>query len=250
MGKVRTTIEENKSKGKKIKVLCSKCARKTNHMVLQSVDTTGSEVVGYFEGAEDTTDWSNKYQIIQCQGCDTISFRHVNWFSEDVGPYDDGTTESIYPERSERSLSVKRFRNVPATLSSIYRETVECFNYEINTLCAAGLRAIVEGICADQGIPDGPVEVPMKGGSTKIVRKNNLQGKIAGLYEKGILTEPHSKILHEHRYLGNEAIHDLNQPSSDELKLAIEIIEHTLKTLYEISEKGEELRHKKAERKK
>ena len=240
MGKVRTTIQENKTKGNRIKVLCSRCERETNHIVLQSFDTTGSEEVGPY-----TIDWSNKYQIIQCQGCDTFSFRHLYWDSEDHE-----TTEKLYPKRSDRSLSVRAFLNVPSTLRRIYRETVECFNYETYTLCATGLRAIVEGICADQGITDGPVEVAMKGGSTKIVTKDNLQAKIAGLREKGILTKQDSEILHEHRYLGNEAVHDLSQPSSDELRRAIEIIEHTLETLYEIPEKAEELRHKKAKRKK
>lgn len=75
-------------------------------------------------------------------------------------------------------------------------------------------------------------------------------GKISGLSEKGILTKKNSEILHEHRYLGNEAVHELSQPSEEEVKLAIEIIEHTLESLYEISEKAEELRMRKSKRQK
>jgi hypothetical protein len=57
-----------------------------------------------------------------------------------------------------------------------------------------------------------------------------------------------ANVLHEHRYLGNEALHDLRQPSADELGLAIEIIEHTLEALYEIPDKAEQLRIRKAKR--
>jgi len=48
--------------------------------------------------------------------------------------------------------------------------------------------------------------------------------------------------------LGNEAIHELNQPSTDELILAIDIMEHTLDALYELPDKAEELRRMKAKR--
>jgi len=253
MGKVTKTTDFNKTKDEKLEVFCSQCRRETNHVVLQSVDYSGSEVYVYYDGHPITIDWSNHYQIIQCQGCETISFRHVSWFSEamqQIGPdeYDDGTSMWLYPRRSSKTRPIRGYYNVPNTLRRIYRETIDCFNNESNTLCAAGLRAIVEGICADQKVTDGPVEEKKKDGNTKVARKNTLQGKIAGLFEKGILTKSNATVLHEHRYLGNEAVHELSQPSADELALAIEIMEHTLDALYELPDKADELRHKKAAR--
>ena len=131
--------------------------------------------------------------------------------------------------------------------------TLICYQYlkpnnEINTLCAAGLRTIIEGICAVLKINNGPVEITKKDGSVKIVRKKNLQGKISGLTEKGILTTKYSDILHEHRYLGNEAVHELSQPSRQELALAIEIIENILENVFEIPEKAEELKRRRFKR--
>jgi len=246
MGKIEEKYEENKTKEKKFKVPCIECNRKTKHKVLQSVDYSGCEWVA----REFTIDWTDNYQIIQCQGCETISFRHRSWFSEDIGWEGDGSTERLYPKRYPNSLSTKDFRNTPPQIRRIYRETIDCFNSENFTLCAAGLRAIVEGVCADQGIKDGPIEVEKKEGSKKIVRRDDLQGKISGLCEKGILTTKNSEILHEHRFLGNEAVHKLSQPSIDELKLAIEIIEHTIDSLYEIPEKAIELQRRKAKRRK
>jgi hypothetical protein len=256
MGKISESIEYNKTKDKKYRLFCAVCKYDTNHLVLQSVDTDGSEIVGHgHDGIPDTIDWSDNYQIVQCQGCDTISFRHQNWFSEAQeywGPddYHDGTSSYLYPSRSKGTLINKDFYNVPRIIRRIYRETIDCFNSESYILCAAGLRAIVEGICADQNISDGPVEIKNADGSKKVERKSNLMGKIFGLCEKGILTKKNSEILHEHRYLGNEAVHELSQPSEAEIKLAIEIIEHTLESLYEIPEKAEELRTRKSRRQK
>jgi hypothetical protein len=63
-----------------------------------------------------------------------------------------------------------------------------------------------------------------------------------------LLTESSSQTLHEYRYLGNDAVHELARPSDDELRLAIDIIELTLEQLYELPEKAEELRRATARR--
>lgn len=197
-----------------------------------------------------SVEWSDRYQVIECQGCETVSFRHASWFSEAQDYDDDGTTERVYPRRNKDALSARPYHNVPSNLRRIYTELIDCFNNDSSTLCAAGLRALVEGICAQQGIIDGPVEAPAKGGGTQIVRRDNLEGRIAGLQEKGLLTQPSAQTLHEHRYLGNSAVHELARPSADELKLAIEIVEHVLEQLYELPEKAAELHRATAHRKK
>jgi len=255
MGEVVKKVEYDKTEGEKLKAFCSQCRRETSHLILKSVDCSGFEGDGGGKGFEMTIGWSNDYQIIQCQGCEYISFRHLNWCSEaqdyynsEVNEYWDGTTIRLYPERSKNTRPLRDYDNVPPALERIYRESIYCFNNECFTLCAVGLRAILEGLCSAQGVSDGPVEVTKEDGTKKVKRCTNLQGKIAGLREKGILTEPHANILHEHRYLGNEAVHKLNDPSRDELALAIEIMEQTLDVLYELPDKAEELRDRKARR--
>jgi len=252
MGKYEKKAEENKRKGKSIKVYCAECSRETKHAILQSYDEDASES---FDNDTFSVDWSNSYQIIECQGCESVSFRHQSWCSEDqewYGPddYSDGTKERLYPKRSASTLPCSDFMNVPVTLRRLYRETISCYNEESFTLCAAGLRAIVEGICADQKILDGPVNRTKADGTVAAQRRKNLEGKISGLCEKGILTKSNAEILHEHRFLGNEAVHELAQPSQKELLLAVQIIEHMLEALYEIPEKALELRKQKARRQK
>ena len=248
-------FKENKLKGSTVRVHCIKCQGETKHLVIQDVEASGSECIGTWEDGNlelhhDFIDWDDSYQIVQCQGCETISFRHLHWFSEDGNPEfrEEGTTERLYPQRSKRTMATAEFLNVPMELRRIYRETIDAFNYELLTLCAGGLRTLVEGICAHHGVKDGQVEKKIKDGIVKLERKTNLEGKIAGLHEKGILTKPQSDQLHEHRYLGNEALHELLQPSPTELSLAIDIIEHTLKSLYEMPKKRKRLKELKTKR--
>lgn len=235
----KETATENKSKGQILQIFCLECKRPTRHLVTVSLDKNGE---AWNRSEEWSVDWADHYQILECQGCTTITFRHSNWFSENQSPDDDGVVERLYPLRKEGGLAARPYQNVPTNLRRIYSELIDCFNAESNTLCAAGLRALLEGVCAQQGIIDGPVEVPAKGGGVQTVRKDDLRGRIAGLYEKGLLTEASAQTLHEHRYMGNSAVHELARPSDLELKLAIEILEHTLDALYEMPEKAAQLR--------
>lgn len=249
MGNISETIEFNKSQNEKPRVHCAKCTAETRHVVLQSVDESGSEHM-VPDDEFNTIDWTNTFQIIQCQGCETISFRHVHWFSEAQDFNSDGKSERLYPHAGKKALQSKDFLNVPSALRRIYREIIDCFNYECLTMCAGGLRAIVEGMCLENGVNNGSVEKKDKNGNVSIKRVSTLDGKIAGLHEKGILTKDQADVLHELRFLGNDALHQLLQPSPCELALAIEIIEHTLTTLYEIPDKVNALRKSKTHRRK
>lgn len=75
-------------------------------------------------------------------------------------------------------------------------------------------------------------------GQTSSKREKNLEGQINGLHEKGLLTKIGSETLHAHRFLGNEALHELSRPSARELKLAISIIEQTLEQIYEVPQQA------------
>ena len=243
----KSKVVENGTKDKIVSIHCIECKRATLHRVTVSLDKSGSET-NEEEGW--SVDWSDYYQVIECRGCETVSFRHQSWFSEAQDFDDDGTTERIYPLRNKDAVSARPYHNVASNLRRIYTELIDCFNNDSPILCAAGLRALVEGICAQQGILDGPVEVPANGGGTRTLRRDNLEGRIAGLQEKGFLTQSSAQTLHEHRYLGNSAVHELARPSTDELKLAIEIVEHVLEQLYELPVKAAELHRAIARRKK
>jgi len=125
-----------------------------------------------------------------------------------------------------------------------------CYNNENLTLCGAGVRALVEGLCNENKIVDGEIESTKRDGSKVKKRADNLQGRINGLAEKGKLTKENAEILHEHRFLGNTAIHDLSAPTKEELNLAITIIEHVFDNIYEIPEMATQLKNKRLKKSK
>jgi Domain of unknown function (DUF4145) len=237
------TIKENKTKDQMQSVECPECKRSTKHRVVSSFVEAWNN--------KKTALWGTKdYQIIECQGCETVSYRSVEIFSEDFNYDADGNlvlieTVNLYPDRTNASLTPKMLPEVPQKLRRIYREVIESFNIKLFTLCAAGLRAIIEGICLEKNIKKGPVVVNSE---TKTMK--NLAGKISGLAVEGLLTKSHSNILHQHRFLGNEAVHELAKPTSDELSVAIEIVEHVFKSIYVIPVREMTLKKKTAARKK
>lgn len=235
-----------RTEDKAVKSYCSECKRTTNHTILKEVErsfmpsnTPGMEIDYYRE----------THQIVACYGCEERSFRRVTASSEDLDPDTGDLTESVVaypgepPKSRDKMLKVLPFPHLTKKPRRIYRETIDAYNNELYTLAAGGLRAIVEAICIDKAVTDGPVEEKDKAtGATKIVRKNNLQGKIFGMAERGLLTQQQAEVLHEHRFMGNDALHDLEMPDPDNLKLAIEIIEHTLVALYELVHRGAALK--------
>lgn len=230
-----------------LKLFCNRCKVKTNHEILKEEERTDRD-------DEVQVNFYDCWQIIKCLGCEEISFRQLSSNSDD---YDTETGEHyenirLYPIRSDITIPIKPYYNVPPIVRNIYRETLDAYNYGLRLLCAAGLRTIIESICTHEKISDGLGEKSLKSGSSKSVRTKNLMEKINGLEEKGIITKKQAGILHEHRFLGNAALHLLEPPHKHVLSVAIEIIENILDSLYEIDEKASELviRRKLMERRK
>ena len=220
------------------KLFCNDCGRDTNHQVVQSQtktywpeDTPGMQI-DYAKGT---------WEIIQCAGCDRVSFREL-WHTSEDWVSNEGPVPTVYryPEVDKDLLAVKSFRQAPYNINRIYEESIQCFNIGNYILCAAGLRTVIEGICATENVKSGLVEKNMNGKTLK-KREKNLEGKIEGLHQKGILTKNHAEILHAFRFIGNEAVHELTAPPENDLKAAIEIVEHTLEYLYRLPEKGQRL---------
>ncbi|QDU16891.1 hypothetical protein CA11_47280 [Gimesia maris] len=241
---MKNETSENKTKGKIVTAYCASCENENKHEILQSVQKFSEELLAPRD-QDSLIYWSSDYQIIECRGCESTSFRSTHIFSEE-----DGTIINLYPKRTSTSLNSKGMYNVPARLRRFYKETIDAYNFDSNTLCAAGLRALVEGICAEYGVKKGEVTINKDEHNEKKVILKNLEGKISGLNEHGILTKSNAEILHELRFLGNDAVHELSIPSSNNLLLAIKILEHTLEALYEIPETGAELRSKRERREK
>lgn len=221
-----------------IKIFCWSCNNSTNHTIQAEFKQKFYDDCTWYYAH-----WT--WQIAQCDWCENVCFQEIWADLEDID-YDTNQpsiSTKVYPKSSKDILQVKNYYNVDKKVRKIYRETIDAFNNWLYILCAWGLRSVIDWICNTESIVDWVIEIDWK-----FVRRTNLQWKISWLSEKWLLTKKHADILHEHRFLWNEALHDLDEPSKEELRLAIEIIEHTLDNLYELSIKLEDLKEKRLKR--
>lgn len=213
--------EHNKSQNEKIVVPCAKCSGKTNHVVLLSADISGEEnSVDYY--------WSESYQIIQCRGCQTISFRTESSNSEDYdeveGGWQHAIYESLYPSRIKGRAGIgNEIHYLPTNVHRIYQETLSALNNNLPVLTGVGLRALVEAVCKE-----------------KMAQGNNLFEQIGDLVKKNVLTPTGESILHKIRTLGNKAAHEVKPHDDKQLALAMDVIEHLLKDVYILPKMVEE----------
>lgn len=234
------SVKLNTLVGKTFHIFCKECLTFTEHTVLTNAESIGSYPMS---NSDETYDWNDDYQILQCLGCKTPSFRSNHTDSEDFNE-----VIKIYPVRDSKAWTEKSFYNLPFSIKLIYIEVVECYNRNNLFLCAAGLRALVEGICKDKNIVDGATEI-LPDGKFSESKADDLRGKINGLAEKGIISTSYAESLHEQRFLGNKTLHELKTPKKDEIKIALEIIEHIFHGIYEIPSKTEELKNKRTGKK-
>jgi len=241
--------------GDKIRVhCCADCNCRTVHQVVAEYRETYRQEDHPQIDAFATGTW----QVIQCAGCETASFRELWESPDDYDPEGQRMIprEHLYPQRSEGMLPLKRISGLPPRLNRIYRETIETFNNEQLTLCTGGVRAILEGLCQDRGVEGGIVPIRNQDGIQQINqdgtpmerRTTNLEGMIYGLHQRGILGQQHAETLHPLRILGNAALHELEQPSVAELRTAIDIIEATLISVYSVPHDAAALRAMREDR--
>lgn len=230
---------DHASEGDKIYSICSYCEGRTRHKVLKAIDIRWPE--------DDSSDeisvsgWT-EYQIIQCMSCEMISFREHGW-NDNLLSHDRDT--HIYPKLRDpfEKDPLIDTHLLPENLGKLYNELLEAFNQGQHLLCAMGLRSVIEGICVDKNVKSGTVTLFKKNGTIQPKKvKKNLMGKIEGLAEKNIITHDTAHTLHQHRFLGNAAVHELDVPPKKELLQAIEIVEYILIEIYELQQKHEELK--------
>ena len=216
---------------------CYDCKKKTRHDILASVyeesETENGDAIS--NGTPEHWEmWNHtNYEIIRCRGCEQIVFRTRNRFSEntEITPIDDGfggrdyidlPIESIhiYP-RKVGGISFLDSRFLPEKLKKIHNETCSAIAYDNRVLAGIGLRAILETVCKDKGAAG-----------------RRLVDQIDDLVTKGFLSLKSAEIMHKIRFLGNKAAHEVEPESSENISLALEIIENLLRENYILAGKA------------
>src|ERR1700678_2897089 len=127
---------------------------------------------------------------------------YLTRWNED-GEQENQVYESVYhPKRTSSTRGSKHFVNLPRKLEKLYEEVVSAYNESHYLLCAVGLRSLLEGVCAEKQIAGA-----------------NLEKKIDGM--RSLLPENIVKNLHEFRFMGNKAVHELEAPGKQDLGIAL-----------------------------
>lgn len=216
------TQKINQTQETVVKVICLECNIETSHNVKCSVKNNfcqefdcGEAPFGY-----ETHDWLEEYEIIECKGCETVSFRKFS--AHDLSdPYN--CAEYLYPLRIKGRKGLNEDTDyLPVDVKRIYLETLKALNSEMPILTGIGLRALVETVCKE-----------------KNATGDNLWAKIDDLIAQKVLTLTGAKILHEVRTLGNASAHEVKPHSKKSLGLAMDVVEHLLTAVYILPKKVE-----------
>src|ERR1043165_2119192 len=115
---------------KNFKAFCNKCNTSTNHR--SKAEHKIDDVIEYEEGGIKETHYlgSSHYQIIECNGCENISYRSLEHFQsfwdidEKTGKLvsvDNKQFEKFYPERLNNSIVEKRIAGLPPVIKKAYQ---------------------------------------------------------------------------------------------------------------------------------
>lgn len=207
------------SSAKIIRMDCRSCGRMTRHEILFQLDEESDP-----EGYHDKDTW----QVVRCLGCETTGFRHRHDDFENVWQDHDGEVRheidiSIFPRviRNHRKLSLY---HIPSLIRCVYEQTLSAYSEKAFVLASIGLRATIEAVCN---------QLKLSG--------NSLEKRIDQLYKGGYVSNGDKKRLHAIRFLGNDAAHEIKEPKEAELRVALEIVEHLLNSVYILEKKAKSL---------
>lgn len=198
---------------------CRTCARSTRHEVLSQHEEENMPEIYHDK---------NTWQIVRCLGCTTVGFRHRYDDYENVWEDDNGLHHEIettvYPRVIKNHQKLRSLRYVPSLIKQAYSETLSAYSEHAFVLASIGLRATIEAVCN---------QLKLSGSS--------LEKRIDQLYKGGYVSNGDKKLLHAIRFLGNDAAHEIKEPDEAELRVALEIIEHLINSVFILEKKAKSL---------
>jgi hypothetical protein len=199
---------------------CRECCRLTNHEVMFE----HSELLNVdFYHEEDT------WQVVRCLGCSTIGFRHQNDDYENVreGPSGEilhGIYVALYPSVIKNHRKLAGTHYLPSIIQKIYQQTLTALSEKALVLASVRLRATIEATC-----------------SHLKVSGNTLEKRIDQLYKGGYVSNGDKNRLHAIRFLGNDAAHEIKEPSNSDILISLQIVEHMLNSVFILPKRARSL---------
>src|SRR5579859_1381245 len=135
----------------KIKTHCNSCSGETNHQVL-FFKTVASEEIDLDSKKLDLAKCEEDYCIIECLGCDSLSFLIVTRFDGKAPKFENLPESYDDYDSLLGSLSDDDIRELPRVIRDLYTEVEDAIDNYSLVLAGIGLRTLVEAVCIDQNI--------------------------------------------------------------------------------------------------
>lgn len=198
------------------RIYCNSCKQLTNHnLALSHAYDHRTE--------EESLEVYGQFRLWFCAGCDACTME--DYYTADYmfsqvgdGEFSQEYASIYHPKPAVGFRPDKQFDKLPPKLRKLYDEVIRAHNDKLHLLCSAGLRGLIEGICADKNISG-----------------RDLEKKIDGM--TAVLPTHIVENLHGFRFIGNDAVHKLEAPAEFELTLALDVIEDILNFLYALDYK-------------
>ena len=203
------------------KIHCNSCNQETNHRYIAESNKRYYEVENHDGQDHLVYQETIDYEFWSCLGCDTALIEEKfncsgmqDYNGEDVYEY------QYYPPRSNvLKREPKKFIHIEKNLKSTYEEIIQTSNLNLQIVSAMGIRALLEGICIQEGIDD--------------IKAYHLNGKIDKLKDESNIPDGIIEGLQSLKFIGDDATHKLTSTSKHNISIAIDLLEALLINLYE-----------------
>jgi hypothetical protein len=157
----------------------------------------------------DEADWWDRYEILQCCGCETISVMHTRYFA----PLDEKTV-SFYPPRVSRR-EPEWSEHLPVAIRSLIGEVYTALAADSRRLAVMGARTVVDTVIAEKVGDLGP-----------------FRQKLESLESQGYIGKANREHLAVALDAGSAVAHRGHVPSSEAVEHVMNIVENLLEAVY------------------
>lgn len=192
------------------KAHCRSCGGQRWHYVLAKEDVL-------WDDNEAPVSSLDSWQLLKCAGCDTITFRHLHWFSEETDENDDVIVhKDQYPPAPSRtppgwSRFVFRYLNVDDVIYvwRLMNDVYSATGLKAYALAAMGIRAIVDWLVTETvGEGNKPFKV-----------------RLSKMRDDGHITQERYDTIYTAFDAGSAAAHRQHLPSEDQVSTMLDIME-------------------------
>lgn len=210
-----------------VKAHCNHCAGERNHSIVHFVKTDWIQIISDDDPSSQIYG-EDRYELLQCAGCSTISLRHTCFHSEitdDKGQkipkisYYPPSTFRRLPSWTHGTIILDRkghsFVWMPEFVTRLIPEIYSALHTKCYSLAAMGVRALLESIMIQQ-----------------VGDKGTFEKNMNALLDSGGISSKQKAILADTLEVGHGAIHRGYVPTRNDIVYALDIAEGLIETIY------------------